>query len=95
MTSFRYGSGDMSMCSSGCPTQDHASWGECMRSKNLRTGVVQDSQSYKQGNRFWTEVKEYRAARAQGIQPKSSKLEDIRSAVSRSAQTNMAVQDLG
>ena len=85
----------MSNCSTGCTTQDHESWGACMRSKNLRTGVVQDSQSYQTGNRFWTEIKEYRSARAQGIQPKSSKLEDIRSAVSRSTQSNTAVQDLG
>jgi hypothetical protein len=85
----------MSNCSTGCPTQDHVSYGQCMKSKGLRTGVQQQSQSYQTGNRFWTEIKEYRAARAQGIQPKSSKLEDIRSAVSRSVQTNTAVQDLG
>lgn len=23
-------------CSTGCPTQDHQSWGECVRSKGLR-----------------------------------------------------------
>jgi hypothetical protein len=66
-----------------------------MRSKNLRTGVVQESQSYQTGNRFWTEIKEYRAARAQGIQPKSSKLEDIRSAVKVSQMADRPVQDFG
>lgn len=23
-------------CSTGCPTKDHATWGECVRAKNTR-----------------------------------------------------------
>lgn len=85
----------MSNCSSGCPTQDHASYGECMKSKSMRLGVITPNGEYQVRNRFWTEIKEYREARAQGIQPKSSKLEDIRAAVNTSKKTNTAVQDLG
>lgn len=85
----------MSNCTSGCRTQDHASYAECLQSKRVRTDVQQASQSYQTGSRFWTEIKEYREARAQGIQPKSSKLEDIRSAVAASHRSDTAVQDLG
>lgn len=27
-------------CSSSCPTQDHESWGECVRSKGLAIAAV-------------------------------------------------------
>jgi len=39
------------------------------------------------------EIKEYRAARSQGIQPRSTQLKDIRSAVSRSRALDKAVKD--
>jgi hypothetical protein len=84
----------MSNCTSGCFTQDHHSYAECLRSKNAGLSVVTPSAEYSQRNKWWTEVSEYRAARAQGIQPKSTQLSDIRSAVRRSELSNSAVQDL-
>lgn len=85
----------MSNCSSGCPTQDHATYGQCMKAKGAVVGVITPNQDYANRSRFWTEIKEYREAKAQGIQPKSSKLEDIRAAVNRSQRSDTAVQDLG
>lgn len=82
-------------CTSGCTSKNHSSYGECVRSKRLRTGVAKDSVSYTTGNKFWTEIKEYRSARAEGIQPKSTQLADIRSAVALSRSSQTAVQDLG
>lgn len=82
----------MSNCSSGCLTQDHATYGECLKAKNSSVAGMQPSQEYKRRDLWQTEIKEYRAARAQGIQPKSTKLADIRSAVSASQKLDKAVQ---
>lgn len=79
------------MCRSSCPTQDHASWGECARSANLRIGYCGigggDATKEKQLQR---ELSEYRAAKAQGIQPRSTYTKDIRQAVEISNRTGVA-----
>lgn len=36
----------MSNCTSGCPTQDHATWGECVRSKGLRVAYCQSAKGH-------------------------------------------------
>lgn len=72
----------MSNCTTGCPTQDHSSYGECLRSKRPR--VASEGGDYKAGLKWETEIKEYRDARRQGIQPKTTQLSDIRQAVSLS-----------
>lgn len=66
-------------CRSGCPTQDHKSWGECAR-QSVRFGMWW-SQGVKAENSWNSELAEYRAARAQGIQPATTKRADIRAAV--------------
>lgn len=68
-------------CRSGCPTQDHSSWGECARS--VRIGLW-FSDEVKRENAWNAELSEYRAARSQGIQPASTKTRDIRRAVAAS-----------
>ena len=55
------------MCRSGCPTQDHDSWGECARAANLQVGPA-DRDARIKWNR---DLDEYRRVRKQGIQPKS------------------------
>lgn len=54
------------MCSSGCPTPGrHASWGECLRAKNLN--VTPEGRPERQA---WdSELALYASARRQGIQP--------------------------
>lgn len=83
----------MSNCTSGCRTQDHASYGECLRDKGVR-----DSNSTRTTDNLYArehlnalEIKEYRAARAQGIQPKTTRLADIRTAVAASKATDTAL----
>lgn len=57
-------------CSSSCPTQDHESWGECVRSKNIKaqwlggTGASQSEQKAwdRENTRYETAIKE-------GVQP--------------------------
>lgn len=79
----------MNNCTSGCPTQNHASYGECLRSKTPR--VASQSGDYGRGLKWETEIKEYREARRQGIQPKTTQLSDIREAVSLSQKFDQPV----
>lgn len=57
----------MTNCSSACPTQDHATFGACMRAKNLQLNPnLSDTQSSKDWD---VNLQKYRDARAQGIRP--------------------------
>ena len=85
----------MTNCSPNCPTQNHKTWGECQRAKNLHLAPPQHSPQYQAQAKHWTEIKEYREARKQGIQPKSTQLKDIRAAVQTSQRLDQPVQDLG
>ena len=82
-----------SNCTSGCRTQDHESYGECLRSNSPSIRVTAASSEYSHRRKWDTEIREYRAARSQGIQPKSTQLRDIRSAVSKSQRLDRAVKE--
>lgn len=79
-------------CSSGCPTQDHASFGQCLRSKNLKTAVSIPGNGYDRSReKAWeSRIDSYRSAKEQGIQPASSRSSDIRQAVEHSNTTGQA-----
>ena len=82
----------MSNCRSGCKTQDHVSYAECLKAANLRIGycrshIGQDSTTEKKWDK---ELSAYRDARKQGIQPETTKLKDIRAAVDHSNKTGVA-----
>jgi len=68
-------------CSSGCPSQDHKSWGECLRSKNLQLSpAVNDQYATRQG--AWDkELDNYESATRQGIRPAGTKQHHIDAAV--------------
>lgn len=81
-------------CSSSCKTQDHQSYGECLRSKNLKTAYMQewkgaDATRQKKADK---ELNDYAKARKEGIQPKSTKRHDIDFAVRQSDKTGTAYQ---
>lgn len=83
----------MSNCRSGCKTQDHASYAECCRAaapitKNSTQSA--DSMYHREAVNA-TEINEYKAARAQGIQPATTKLPDIRQAVAASQKADAAL----
>lgn len=80
-------------CTTGCRTRDHSSYAECLRSKNVAPAGINESASVAHGKLWETEIREYRSARAQGIQPKSTQLKDIRGAVSRSNHFGTPVQE--
>lgn len=80
----------MNNCTRGCPTPGaHASYGECLRSKTPR--IASQRGDYATGKKWETEIKEYRAARKQGIQPRSTQLSDIRQAVAASNRADRAL----
>ncbi len=55
------------MCTTGCPTQDHASWGECVRAKGLTVAPLGESG---ETNKAWrADLDAYAKARANGLQP--------------------------
>jgi hypothetical protein len=60
-------------CRTGCPTKDHASWGDCARQMNLQIGDLTG-----QGDARTTDRRlgAYADARRQGLQPPSTKLAD-------------------
>ena len=62
------------MCRSGCPTQDHDSWGECARAANFHTNGVHQRTEYKAYDK---ELSDYASARMVGLQPKTTRQRDI------------------
>ena len=81
-------------CRSGCTTQDHDSWGDCLRASNIQmsTGDA-NSELVSNGwtNKKWdSELKLYRDARAQGIQPEGTSTAKIRKALDVSDKTGHA-----
>lgn len=82
----------MSNCTSGCLTQDHSTYGECLKSKAPKVTTTDTRKGDYAFRSNWNqEIKEYRDARKQGIQPKTSSLKDIREAVSVSQKLDQAV----
>ena len=82
-------------CSSSCQTQDHKTWGECVRAKGLRigyegatlSGVDAGVQRAADKN-----LENYAKARKYGIQPKSTNKRDVDFAVRVSEKTGSAYQ---
>jgi len=78
----------MTNCSSGCVTQDHKTFGECMRAKNLQ---LNPNLSNTGASKAWdAELSAYRDARAQGIQPSGTTMAKVREAVEISNATGVA-----
>jgi hypothetical protein len=79
-------------CTSSCFTQDHASYGECLRSKNLKTAVSIPGKDYdRSGQPAWDKrIDTYKQARSEGIQPASTRASDIKAAISHSDKTGTA-----
>lgn len=80
----------MDNCTSGCKARDHESYAECLRSNtpSVRNSTQSVDAMYRRELVNYTEITEYKAARAQGIQPRGSKLHQIREAVAASQQAD-------
>lgn len=81
-------------CRTGCTTQDHATWGDCLRASNIQMSTGDANGSLVSGgwtNKKWdNELKLYRDARAQGIQPEGTSTAKIRKALDVSDKTGHA-----
>jgi hypothetical protein len=79
-------------CTSNCPTQDHRSWGECVRSKGLKIAYANSAggMDLSAQKRWDKDLDAYRAARAQGIQPSGTSREQVERAVAISNETGSA-----
>ena len=76
-------------CSSSCLTQDHESWGACVRAKNLRTNALAPEMVGAQKSADKT-LDDYAKARSYGIQPKSTRPADVQAATRISEHTGSA-----
>lgn len=74
----------MSNCRSGCRTKDHATYGECLKSANIRTNAETSpmADAHDQTKR---DLKAYQTARANGIMPESTSGDKIKKAEQASA----------
>lgn len=80
------------VCSAGCPTKDHKTYGECMRSKKQMVGFARSAYGAdKTKDRLHErELTLYRELRQQGIQPDGTGMAKLKFAERMSAETGMA-----
>ena len=71
-----------SSCRSGCRTQDHASYSECLRSANVTVTATINSPLQGMYEKTKTDLSAYRTARSHGIQPENTSVEKVREAES-------------
>lgn len=71
------------MCTSNCRTKNHASWGECVRAKNMRVAYCRSAfnQDFTAQKRWDNDLDSYASARRQGMQPDSTYRADVDRAV--------------
>jgi len=69
-------------CSTGCKTRDHASFGECMRSKRSAVmGLESTGNDYTREKQWQKDLDFYSDARRQGIQPDRTDRQSVQDAV--------------
>lgn len=76
-------------CTSSCRSQDHSTWGECVRAKNLRTNAM-EPELVGQQRKADKALDNYAKARSFGIQPKSTRAGDVERAIRTSEATGSA-----
>ena len=79
----------LSNCRTGCKTQDHETYAECLQDSNISFGSEQVSSTLKKNEK---ELSAYRDARKLGIQPASTRMKDIEKAVRVSEATGRAAK---
>lgn len=70
-------------CATSCLTQDHKSMGECLRNQGIRVAYCNTAGGfdYTSQKRFDKNLDAYADARRQGIQPASTRRNDVNDAV--------------
>lgn len=79
-------------CTSGCKTKDHASYGECLQDKGVRTYLASPSKGLDgTTQKKWDhELDLYRKARKEGIQPDGTTLNKVTQAMKASDKVGAA-----
>lgn len=79
-------------CSSGCPTQDHATYGECLRAKSTRVAYTNSANGWDatRQKKWDAELQAYRDARSEGIQPAGTSMRKIDEAKAMSDRSGRA-----
>jgi len=78
-------------CSAGCRTQDHLTWGECVRAKNAVIAYAGIGGGDFTAQKKWdAELDAYREARRQGIQPDGTTMPKIQAALDASDRAGAA-----
>lgn len=82
------------MCTSGCPTQTCPSYAACLKGKGVKVAYCNSATGgdYTAQKKWDSELDLYRQARAEGIQPATSKRKDIERAMRLSDATGKAHQ---
>lgn len=79
------------MCRTGCPTQDHATWGACARAARLNVGYCGIGGGDATAQKRWdSELELYRQARAQGIRPEGTTRNKVMAAIKASDAAGLA-----
>lgn len=65
------------MCRTGCPTKDHETYGQCCRAAKVQTGELQKRNGFKKWD---SRLEGYYDARKNGLQPRSTRVKDVRQA---------------
>lgn len=76
------------MCRSGCPTQNHQSWGECARAARFHTAGLSQRDYYKS---FDGELRDYESCVSQGMQPEGTTRAKIDKCIRESNEAGRAV----
>ena len=78
-------------CRTGCPSQDHESWGDCLRASGLQMSTGDANNQKTMSDKKWNaELDAYKNARAQGIQPSGTTMAKVQEAVEISNKTGKA-----
>lgn len=82
----------MSNCTTGCPTQDCESYAQCLRGKAPRVAYCNSANGmdYTAQKTWDRDLAAYKDARAQGIQPASTKRDAVNRAVAISNEVGKA-----
>ena len=79
-------------CATSCPTKDHATFGECLRSQKQMIGYANSANGMDltQQKRWDKDLDFYKNARAQGVQPAGTKRVQVERALEISNATGKA-----
>lgn len=79
-------------CTSGCRTKDHASYGECLQDKGVKTYLASPSKGLDgtKQKKWDAELSAYANARKQGIQPDGTTMQKVTQAIKASDKVGAA-----